>query len=58
MNAYWILCKSICSWLGKWFLFQTYEELDNVKDKSAEVKEIYKFLNEYIKGGYEKCLLL
>jgi hypothetical protein len=27
-------------WLGRWYLFQTFEELDSVKDKQAEIKEI------------------
>jgi len=28
------------TWLGKWFLFQTFEELDGVKDKETEVRQI------------------
>jgi len=27
------------SWLGKWFLFQTFEELDSVKDKEYDAQQ-------------------
>jgi hypothetical protein len=36
--------SSINSWLGKWFLFQTFEELDSVKDKELEVQQIRELL--------------
>jgi hypothetical protein len=26
-------------WLGKWFLFQTFEELDSVKDKEYDAQQ-------------------
>jgi len=32
------------TWLGKWFLFQTFEELDSVKDKKVEIQQICKLL--------------
>jgi hypothetical protein len=32
-------------WLGKLFLFQTFEELDSVKDKEAEVQQIRQLLD-------------
>ena len=34
------------TWLGKLFLFQTFEELDSVKDKEAEVQQIRQLLDE------------
>ena len=34
-------------WLGKWFLFQTFEELDSVKDKEPDVKEIHELLDDF-----------
>lgn len=33
-------------WLGKWFLFQTFEELDGIKDKELEVRRIRQLLDE------------
>jgi len=33
-------------WLGKWFLFQTFEELDSVKDKEAEVLQIHEIFHK------------
>jgi hypothetical protein len=34
------------AWLGKLFLFQTFEELDSIKDKQAEVRQIRQLLDE------------
>ena len=34
------------SWLGKWFLFQTFEGLDRVKDKGTEALQIRQLLDE------------
>jgi hypothetical protein len=31
------ICKNY--WLGKWFLFQTFEELDSVKDKEYDAQQ-------------------
>ena len=33
-------------WLGKWFLFQTFEELDSVKDKESEVQQIRQLMED------------
>jgi len=33
-------------WLGKWYLFQTYEELDLIKDRALEIQEIRQLLDE------------
>lgn len=38
--------RSKCLWLGKWFLFQTFNELDYVKDKLADANEIRQLLDE------------
>jgi hypothetical protein len=32
-------------WLGKLFLFQTFEELDSIKDKETEVLQIRQLLD-------------
>ncbi len=34
------------NWLGKLFLFQTFEELDSIKDKEAEIQQIRQLLDE------------
>jgi hypothetical protein len=34
------------SWLGRWFLFQTFEDLDSIKDKSADIQQIRSLLDE------------
>jgi hypothetical protein len=31
---------SVYAWLSKWFLFQTFEELDSNKDKEIEIRQI------------------
>ena len=36
MMAY---CTEMNSWLGKWFLIQTFEELDSVKDKEYDAQQ-------------------
>lgn len=36
----------IAIWLGKWLLFQTFEELDNAKDKQSEVLQVRQLLDE------------
>jgi hypothetical protein len=33
-------------WLGKWLLFQTFDELDSIQDKVTEVDEIRQLLAE------------
>lgn len=33
-------------WLGLVYLFQTFEELDRVVDKQAEIKEVRQLLDE------------
>ena len=37
--------KTYSIWLGKWFLFQTFEELDSIKDKDSEVQQIRQLLD-------------
>jgi hypothetical protein len=37
---------SAYAWLGKLFLFQTFEELDSVKDKETEVRQIRQLLDQ------------
>jgi hypothetical protein len=36
MMAY---CTEMNSWLGRWFLYQTFEELDSVKDKEYDAQQ-------------------
>jgi hypothetical protein len=38
--------QSAYAWLGKWFLFQTFEELDGIKDKESEVRQIRQLINK------------
>ena len=33
-------------WLGKGSLFQTFDDLDSIKDKETEIKEIRRALDE------------
>jgi hypothetical protein len=33
-------------WLGRWFLFQTFEDLDAIKDKQVEAKSMRVILEE------------
>jgi hypothetical protein len=33
-------------WLGEWFLFQTFDKLDGVKDKETEVQQIRQLLDD------------
>ena len=34
-----LFCQAVYAWLGKWFLFQTFEELDSVKDKEYDAQQ-------------------
>jgi hypothetical protein len=38
-------CHETGNWLGKLFLFQTFEELDSIKDKEAEIQQIHQLLD-------------
>jgi hypothetical protein len=33
-------------WLGKWFLFQTFDELDKVKDKDFDEQQIHQLFED------------
>ena len=39
-------------WLGKWFLFQTFQELDSVKNKEVEAQQIRQLFES---SNEDKC---
>jgi hypothetical protein len=49
-----VLTLFIMPWLGKWFLFQTFEELDSIKNKEVEAQQIRQLFEL---GDEDKCSL-
>jgi hypothetical protein len=41
-------------WLGRWYLFQTFEEQDSVQDKAGEISQIRHLLDDTAEGQPNK----
>ena len=43
-----VLTSSTMAWLGKWFLFQTFEEVDSINNKEDDAQLTYHLVeNKY-----------
>lgn len=51
VSGWFCLRKRINHWLGRQSLFQTFADLDEVKDKTAEVRAVRELLDEGGKNG-------
>lgn len=49
-------CNEQSVWLGKWFLFQTFDELDSVRDKESNIQQTRHLLGVESDSGVHHSL--